>query len=83
MLPYPNSFGLNSFKIFGKVKCVRHVPWPPIHHETPRFSIRTSQSAAELAAVALVNESPTAAIISMSPVPGANALKREKFFFFK
>lgn len=25
---YPNNFGLNSFRIFGKVRCVRNVPWP-------------------------------------------------------
>lgn len=65
---YPNNFGLNSFNILGNVKCVRNVPWPPMHHETPRFSMSTSHSAAEFAAVALVNESPTAPIISMSPI---------------
>lgn len=53
--------------MFGNVRCVRQLPWPPIHHDTPRFSINTSQSATELAAVALVNESPTAATISISP----------------
>lgn len=46
---YPNKFGLNSFSMFGNVKCDRHVPWPPIHQERPRFSINTSQSAAEFA----------------------------------
>lgn len=43
------------------------VKLPPIHHDTPRFSTSTSHNAAELAAVALVRESPTAATISMSP----------------
>lgn len=38
-----------------------------MHHDNPRFSISTSHKAAELAAVALVNESPTAATISISP----------------
>lgn len=32
---------------------------PPIHQDNPRFSTSTSHRAAELAAVALVNESPT------------------------
>lgn len=40
---------------------------PPIHHDNPRFSMSTSHRAAEFAAVALVNESPTAATMSMSP----------------
>jgi len=52
----------------GKVKCVRHVPWPPIDHDKPRFSTKTSHNATEFAPVALVNESPTAAIISISPL---------------
>lgn len=67
-ITHPNNFGLNSFRMFGNVKCVRKFPWPPIHQERPRFSISTSHRAAELAAVALVNESPTAAIMSISPV---------------
>lgn len=25
---YPNTRGLNSFKMLGKVRCVRKVPWP-------------------------------------------------------
>lgn len=64
---YPNKFGLNSFNIFGSVKCDRQFPWPPIHQDTPRFSIKTSQRAAEFAEVALVNESPIAITISISP----------------
>lgn len=40
---------------------------PPMHQDRPRFSTRTSHKAAELAAVALVKESPTAATISISP----------------
>lgn len=40
---------------------------PPIHQDRPRFSTSTSHKAAELAAVALVNESPTAATMSISP----------------
>lgn len=38
-----------------------------MHQDRPRFSTNTSHKAAELAAVALVNESPTAATISISP----------------
>lgn len=40
---------------------------PPIHQLSPLFSTNTSHNAAELAAVALVSESPTAATISISP----------------
>lgn len=66
-LTYPNSFGLNSLRMFGNVRCVLQVPCPPMHHARPRFSISSSHRAMELAAVALVRESPTAEMMSMSP----------------
>lgn len=53
--------------MLGNVSRLRHVSCPPMHQATPRFSIRTSHRAAEFAAVALVNESPTAATTSISP----------------
>lgn len=45
---------------------MRHVPCPPMHQDSPRFSTKTSQRPTEFAAVADVNESPTAAIMSIS-----------------
>lgn len=51
-----------------------------MHQDKPRFSTNTSHKAAEFAAVALVNESPTAATISISPKNWFNFVKITDLF---
>lgn len=59
---------LVPFKIFGNVVEFLNDHCPPMLHDRPRFSITKSVTRTDDAPDAAVNESPRAAITSMSPV---------------
>lgn len=53
--------------MFGNVRYLCQVPWPPIDHDTPLFSITTCSIFVASAPLPAVSESPMAPITSISP----------------
>uniref|UniRef100_A0A182J0W0 Uncharacterized protein n=1 Tax=Anopheles atroparvus TaxID=41427 RepID=A0A182J0W0_ANOAO len=53
--------------MFGSVRNWRHVPCPPMLHESPLFSISTSRMFVAMAPFPAVSESPMAPMMSISP----------------
>lgn len=53
--------------MFGNVDEFRQSHWPPMLQDSPRFSINKSENRTDDAPDAAVNESPKAAITSISP----------------
>lgn len=65
------------FKMFGSVVELLNDHCPPMLQDRPRFSITKSVTRTDEAPDAAVNESPSAAITSMSPMPATTHINRK------